>query len=119
MGTIFLFGGIGVGVLGVAGVVVGSVFGVMAGNSNDESLTRCRTVNFCSEEGLALREDAMDEATISTVMFVVGGVLVAGGVTLVVLSQTAMSDETETGLRLEIAPTMSPEHAGLSMRGSW
>jgi serine/threonine-protein kinase len=114
--TVLLISGIAVGVLGLGGVAVGSAFGLMARDSRDESLARCRTETLCTPEGVSLREDAQSEATVSTITFVVGGVLVAGGVALVVLSTLQDDGADETGLRsLEVVPTGT----GAMLRGAW
>ncbi len=122
LGTTLLISGIAVGVLGLAGVATGSAFGLMARDSRDASLTRCRTEQFCTPEGVSLREDAQGQATLSTVAFIIGGVFVAGGVTLVVLSQTLEDEDPDpnaTLQRLELTPMAGPAQAGLTMRGIW
>lgn len=118
--TALLVSGIAVGALGLAGVAVGSAFGIMARDSRDASLMRCRTETFCSAEGVTLRDDAQDEATVSTITFIVGGVLAAGGITLVVLSQTVAREPEKSGsTRLEVVPLAGPTLAGLSLRGQF
>jgi hypothetical protein len=69
---------------GVAGVAVGSVFGLMAKSKNDEALQpqNCQTSTLCTRKGLALTDDAKSAATVSTVAFVAGGVALAAGAVL-------------------------------------
>lgn len=118
--TGLLIAGIAVTVLGLGGMAAGSAFGLEARNARDDSLERCRTERFCTPEGVALREDAQDAATISTITFIVGGVLTAGGVTLLVLSQVMDDDSPPQALqRLELVPQAGPTTAGLTLRGAW
>lgn len=111
--------GIIAGTVGVGGLVVGSAFGLLAKSSNDDSLEACRTETLCSPAGLALREDAQSQATVSTVGFVAGGVLLAAGVTLLLVAPS--SDERAEGAlsRLELAPAVAGGPAGLTVRGAW
>jgi hypothetical protein len=75
--------GIGVGALGVAGIVVGSVFGVVVKQKFDQTnVSECNATDHCTTPGLAGRKDAEHAATASDVGFTIGAVLVAGGVVL-------------------------------------
>ena len=68
--------GLGVAGLGLAGVVVGTIFGFSAMSSKDDAAC---VGNKCDAEPLA---DARSAATFSTIGFVAGGVLIAGGAAL-------------------------------------
>jgi serine/threonine-protein kinase len=104
--------GIIVGGLGVLGIGVGSVFGIRAIVKQDESNAEdhCHDGNLCDETGLALREEGHSAGTVSTVMFIVGGVALAGGVTLFV---TAPSPASTTSAKVAVGP------GGISLRGTW
>lgn len=79
--------GLAVGGVGLAGVVVGSIFGVRTFQKKGEiTLKDCDVHNTCNAAGVALQEDAHRSATISTVAFAVGLTAVAGGVALVATS---------------------------------
>jgi hypothetical protein len=108
--------GIVVGAVGVAGLVVGSVFGVEATSKNQTALQpqNCRTSTLCTQNGLSLTSDARNDAAISTVGFVAGGALVAAGV---VMWLVAPSATPKTGLR--VLPQVSASNAGLSIDGCW
>ncbi len=82
--------GLVLGGLGVAGLAVGAALGGLALAKKDESNAGpCDAArDVCSPEGLALRSDAITVATGSTVAFVVSGVVLAAGATLVVLPMT-------------------------------
>jgi len=95
--------GVGVAVAGVAGVALGTVFGLSAKSKLNQSNqdNHCDKADTCDPTGLALRHDASTAATLSTVMFVVGGVGLAGGA---VLYFTAPKPATTVGLALAPAP---------------
>lgn len=83
--TVPLALGIVAGVLGLGGLGVGTAFGIIAGNKNDESLSACRPddPNLCSQEGVDLRDEALTAGNVSTAGFIAGGVLLAAGIVLV------------------------------------
>jgi hypothetical protein len=85
--------GIVVGSLGVVLAGVGAGFGVDAASklSRSNDAGHCDAKSFCDGTGLALRHDAIGSATISTVGFLAGGTLLAGGVVLVLTAPAAAS----------------------------
>jgi hypothetical protein len=97
--------------VGVAGLVVGAVFGVMA--ANDKSAAQCDATNACKHGPLS---DARNAATLSTVGFVAGGALLAGGIALVLLAPTSRP-QAERALRLQ--PAVAVQGAGLLLTGSF
>ncbi len=100
-GTQRMLGLVGMGV-GVVGLGVGSVFGILAKSALDGSNNGpCNSSDKCNSAGLADRQDASNKATLSTVFFVVGGVIGAAGV---VVYLTAPHAPTATGLTLTPAP---------------
>jgi hypothetical protein len=58
------------------------IFGALAKSANDASAEHCGAGNLCDPEGLDDRDRALSRARISTVLGVVGGVGLAGGVAL-------------------------------------
>ena len=96
---------------GVVGVGIGAVFGLMATSS--KSSANCDANNFCDAGPLS---DARSQATVSTVGFVAGGALLAGGVAMVLLSPRG-GETTKTGLRAE--PMVSANGGGLALQGVW
>ncbi len=70
--------------VGLAGVVLGSVFGLSAKSRNDESRATCGQPgpNDCLQAGFDLRNSARTDGTISTLAFVIGGVGLAAGAAL-------------------------------------
>ena len=97
---------------GVVGVGVGSYFGLRAISKNDDSKAHCRTAHLCDSTGLALRDDAKDAATISTIAFAAGGALAAGGVALLVF---APSNKERGKVSVKLAPNV----AAVEFGGSW
>jgi hypothetical protein len=94
--------GLIVGGVGVAGLVVGGVFGLTANSTyKNANCPNCA----------AVPQNAYDQATISTIAFIAGGALVAGGAVLFFT--------TPSGDRVALAPTFGPGVAGMSARGAW
>ncbi|MEZ4295920.1 MAG: hypothetical protein R3B70_13175 [Polyangiaceae bacterium] len=120
----FRTAGILLGGISLAGVAAGSALGALALSKHNESnrgpcdLAR----DVCTQEGLALRSDAITAATGSTVAFVAAGVLFAGGVTLLLWPQPA---SPTTGASpppppVSFAPTrLVATPGGLSLEGTW
>jgi hypothetical protein len=93
------------GAVGVAGVGVGSAFGLIAISDKNDAQRQCP--NLCrTQAGVDAWHKAGTMATISTIGFAAGGALVAGGLALWF---TAPSTSTQVGL----GPT------GLQVRGTW
>lgn len=101
---------------GVVGLGVGAVFGLSAKSKQSDSNANghCNAADACDGTGLALRQDALGAATLSSVFFVVGAVAVAGGA---VLYLTAPKGDKRSGLA--VAPSLGAGHAGLFAQGSF
>lgn len=102
--------GIAVAGAGVVGVGVGVFFGLRAISKKNESNEggHCRADNRCSAVGVALRDEGLTAATISTVLFIAGGALSAGGAALFLTAPGAPA-----GAQIAIGP------GGVAIRGSW
>jgi hypothetical protein len=106
-------------VLGGGGIVaigVGGVFGAQAISKNKDAMPFCPASPRCNDpRGVQLTNDARSAATISTVLFVAGGALVAAGATLFLTSPTSSVGTTTSPIRLglSIAP------AGAALGGVW
>ncbi len=77
---------------GIAGIAIGSVFGVLTIGKKNVTDSHCPTtgpVIGCDSTGSAAQSDGRTFSTVSTVSFIAGGVLLAGGITLIVLSPRA------------------------------
>jgi hypothetical protein len=108
---------IGLAGLGVVGIGVGTVFGLMASSTYDDSKAECRPddPNLCTQTGVDLRDDARSQGNIATVAFVVGGAALAGaGIWLLVDSG---GSEKSTALTAGVRTT--PGGATLLVRGGF
>lgn len=114
--------GVIIGSVGLAGVVVGSVFGLLVGGKKSDSAAHCQVAqpNICDSEGVALREDAYTFANVSNAMFAVGGAAVIGGV-VVFLTAPSEKKAAPSGAarRIEVRPAVTIGTAGLMLRGEW
>jgi len=89
-----------VGGVGAAGLVVGSVFGLMAISHRNDARTEP-----VQQTAIDLDSKAQTQATISTVSFVVGGVLLAGGVAWWLIEAGSKSTGSATArVRVSIGP---------------
>lgn len=89
-----LITGIIAGGLGLVGIGVGAAFGSIASSNNDDSIAAGCAAGLCpTQEGLDARNAAFDAATISTALFITGGVLAGAGLTLTIIGATAGGDE--------------------------
>lgn len=82
--------GIATGVVGLAGIAIGSVFGVMAMGDKDTQLANCSSTS-CPNRTLAesAHNDAVSAGLVSTISLVAGGVLFAAGVVVFVTAPKA------------------------------
>ena len=85
--------GVGVGAAGLVGLGVGAVLGLLAKSQLDQSNGgNCDGTDHCNADGLSERKQAEGLATGSTIAFVAGGVLVAGGAVIFVTAPHASSN---------------------------
>ncbi len=105
-----------VGALGIGGLAVSGVFGAQAYTKNQDSLEQCRKADTsaCTADGVSLREDARSAGSRSTIAGIAGGVLVAAGITLVLIP-TSRKEAQRVGL--SFVPSASPSDARFTLRG--
>jgi hypothetical protein len=108
---------------GLAGVAVGTVFGLKAMSSSNDQKSACSS-STCGDsnrqQAISDHTDAANAATISTIAFAAGGTLVATGVVLFLTaprSEAPAQEKPLTGLHL--APVAGPSGAGVWLRGSF
>jgi hypothetical protein len=104
-----------VGGAGVAGLIVGSIFGAVASSKWSAAKSDCGAGCAPTAPAQGEKNTASSDATISTVAFVVGGALAAGGV---VLYLTAPS-RTASGTGLQLAPSIGAGSEGVVLRGGF
>ncbi len=99
--------------VGVAGLGVGTAFGVVA--ISDKSSAHCDSSNACDAGPL---NDAKSAATVSTVGLIAGGALLAGGVALVLSAPKGDKPEARAA-SLKLAPLVGARDGGLPLAGTW
>jgi hypothetical protein len=67
--------------VGLAGVAVGTVFGLRTASKWNDAKDHC-SGTLCDDEGATLTQQAKNNGLVSTIAFVAGGVLLAGGAVL-------------------------------------
>jgi hypothetical protein len=115
-GTSQRIAGVALGVVGAAGIVVGSVFGVSAKSKLADSKPYCRTADLCTAEGLDLVSEARTSATLSTIGFVAGGAALVGGL---VVFLTAPSGAPRPAAAARFVPLLGPQVVGGTFQGSF
>jgi serine/threonine-protein kinase len=110
--------GLAVAGAGLAGVVVGAIFGVQAitAKSASNSGGHCDAQDFCDAQGKGLRADSLRAGNVSTVGFIAGGVALAGGVVLFLTAPSGAPRQAggvASRLGLAVGPT------GLRLVGRW
>jgi hypothetical protein len=97
-----------VGGIGVAGVIVASVFGVRSILKHNESDRYCGKDGLCSDpRGVSAMEAARSAGDVSTVAFVAGGLALGVGTVLLLTAPASDVNDTErnqSATRLEIGP---------------
>jgi hypothetical protein len=106
--------------VGLVGIVVGSVAGLSAKSKNDDALTHC-TGNLCDQTGLSLTHDAKSAASLSTIAFIVGAGMIAGGAALWLTAPRDAEPGRKTAkqARLEGGASVDPSGVRFSLRGTW
>lgn len=90
---------------GLVGVGIGSAFGVVAMNKENDALNNhCTQDRYCDATGVQLGQDAHGAATASTIAFAVGGVALAGGLALYFLAPRDKAGAPTVGVRASAAP---------------
>jgi len=93
--------GIAVGVVGLAGIAVGSAFGAMAIARKNDTQTACIQQQECNGAAYQSRSTGYTYGNVSTALIVVGGAALATAVTLVVFARTG----PQATAQLRIGPT--------------
>jgi hypothetical protein len=105
--------GIAVAGAGALGIVIGTVFGIAAKATYDHAWgNECNfDARGCSAQGVSDGKTAQAEATVSTVSFVTGALLAAGG--------AALYFTAPKGTTVAIGPRVSAAGASLSLETVW
>jgi serine/threonine-protein kinase len=99
---------------GVVGLIVGSVLGLVSKSTYDHALqSECGgNPNACSTQGAQDGQGAHSQATISTVGFIAGGTLLAGGAVLYFTAPKTSGVVIGAG-------SFGTGGTGMIVRGSW
>jgi hypothetical protein len=113
--------GLVVGGIGVAGVIVGGVFGALTLSKTGDSKAYCSTGSpiQCDPAGLQLRSDAKGLAKVSDIGLAVGGAAMVAGIILFVTAPSGKAPSTASALRMQVGPTVGSTAGGLLLRGEW
>jgi hypothetical protein len=95
---------------GLAALGAGAYFGVQAKRADDAAAPHCPTLSTCDGVGVLGGQDAQDQAKLSTITFIAGAALLAGGVVVYF---------TAPGSGVTVAPMAGPKAAGLRVGGAW
>jgi len=101
--------------VGVTALGVGTIFGIVAMNKNDDAAEICNGSACAEQSGVDLIDEARSAATVSTVAFVAGGVLAAAGVVVVLATRSGSGGDA----RMSVAPALGPRVGGLVLSGGF
>jgi hypothetical protein len=103
---------------GVVGLGVGAVFGVLASSKWSSAKSECGQPTVCPSYAKALSDHdaSVTDGTVSTVAFIAGGVLLAGGAYFF-LTGGPSTPSTSTGLH--VVPSVAPGAAALGLAGAF
>ena len=107
--------GLVTGAVGLVAIGIGSYFGLQAISKNSDSNTKGCTGDVCTGAGTTARKDAVSAGNTSTVLFVVGGLLTAGGIILFIAGGSSSTADTKPAAAL--APAVGPGAAGATLSG--
>lgn len=107
-----------VGGVGVASLIVGGVTGALAMGQASiyrDACDRQVTPNVCDQRGYDSAQSLKTLAPLSTITLIAGGVLVAAGVTLILVAPKSSTAEKPTAGHLQFTPSFGPQTAGGSL----
>jgi serine/threonine-protein kinase len=113
--------GLVVGGVGVAGLIIGGVFGGLTLSKTGDSKAYCSAGSpvQCDPTGLQLRSDAKGLAKVSDIALAVGGAAMVAGIILFVTAPSGKAPSTGSALRVQVGPTVGSTAGGLLLRGEW
>ena len=115
--------GIVVGAAGVVGLGLGAVFGIVAASDWSSAKAACSgkpvsCTTSPNSPGFQSEGSASTMATISTVGFIAGGVLAAGGLVVFLTAPRVAAAETPASARgIKLVPTAGPSGTGMTLIG--
>ncbi len=111
---------IGLTVVGVAGLGVGSYFAVDAKGKNDDASANCGDTTCSTQAAADLTSQALTSSHVATATFAVGGAALAGGVLMWLMAPSAEADDARPQARpIHVLPVVAHNGGGLWIGGSW
>jgi hypothetical protein len=109
--------GIILGAAGLVTVTIGAILGTNASSSWSSARAECGSPTSCPNynQAVADHDSATSAATLSTIGFLTGAALLAGGAALYFTAPTESPNRITTGVR--VAPTMSQAGGGMTLVG--
>ena len=104
--------------LGGVGVVVGVIFGLRTSSIWTDAKTHCTGLE-CDRTGVTLATDAKNAGTVSTISFVAGGVLLAGGAVLFFTAPSGSAKSSSSGKQSEPALGVGVGLGSMTLQGSF
>jgi hypothetical protein len=117
--------GLTVGGLGIAGLAVGTIFGLMTFAAASDQNSDCSSSSDCPRRASALSDHTTGstEGAVSTAAFIAGGALVVTGITLFFTAPSGRKEQPSTegqpSTSLRIAPMLGHSLAGVSLQGAF
>jgi hypothetical protein len=99
--------------LGVVGVGIGAVFGLRTSSIWADAQTHCTGIE-CDRTGVTLATDAKNAGTVSTISFIAGGALLAGGAVLFFTSPSGSSKPASSSGKRPATPE-APVRVGVGV----
>jgi hypothetical protein len=112
--------GLLVGGLGIAGIAAGSVFGLMTRSAISRQAQECARDSCSSagrEQALGDHDVAVKYGLFSEIGFIGGGVLLAGGAAVFLLSRPGAAASPSPNTGLVVTPSLQPTGASVVVRG--
>jgi hypothetical protein len=116
--------GLVLGSAGVAGIAVASAFGVLTIVSSNNSKSECSspaTAKNCPDYAGAVSDhsSAIADGTISTIGFIAGGALLAGGLALWLTAPSGPEASPVPAAGIRVSPSLGPKVAGIAVTGEF
>lgn len=107
------------GAVALVGFGVSGYFALAAKSKQDESLQHCREQNLCTQQGVDLRDQALKNATTSTIAFGVGAAALGGAAIVYFTSGGSSPKSGRRGRAPSVLGLVAPGHAALGIRGAF
>lgn len=107
------------GGVGLAGLGVGAVAGILAIGKKSDAAAQCPNPASCGSAGLESAAAGRALAGVSTAGFVLGGLGVAAGVTLIVVGRPRAASAPQQAVSARVSPWALPGGAGIGAAGSF